>query len=179
MSSSTNFTAYCRCWLFEFKRHELWFICVHVDAIASCFRLQLRFDLSRCKKVSKLGDRSRGWSKGSFSIATTPRYREGATPFPLSLILTLYYWMLSKDVSSTIFKFLVWLDLGLNPGLTGHWWTVYPLGQRAVYIKESTLISKPKLPIKHFDGRTKNSMTLSIAKVRYHTLPLSVPSVWH
>ena len=37
--------------------------------------------------------------------------------------------MLSKEVSSTIFKSLVWLGLGLNPGLPDHWRTLYPLGQ--------------------------------------------------
>ena len=45
----------------------------------------------------------------------------------LSLIRTLYCWVLSKEVSSTIFKSLVWRDLGLNPSLPDHWRTVYPL----------------------------------------------------
>ena len=41
--------------------------------------------------------------------------------------------MLSKEVSSNIFlKSLVWLDLGLNPGLPDHWRTLYPLGQWVV-----------------------------------------------
>ena len=39
--------------------------------------------------------------------------------------------MLSKEVSSTIFKSLVWLGLELNPGLPDHWWTLYPLSQWA------------------------------------------------
>ena len=34
----------------------------------------------------------------------------------LPLIRTLYRWVLSKEISSTILKSLVWLDLGLNPG---------------------------------------------------------------
>ena len=29
---------------------------------------------------------------------------------------------------------MVWHDLGLNPGLTDHWRTIYPLGQWAGYI---------------------------------------------
>ena len=37
--------------------------------------------------------------------------------------------MLSKEVWSTIFKVLIWLDLGLNPGLPDHWGTLYPLDQ--------------------------------------------------
>ena len=35
------------------------------------------------------------------------------------------------EVSSTIFKSLVWCDLGLNPGLPSHWRTLYSLNQRA------------------------------------------------
>ena len=38
--------------------------------------------------------------------------------------------MLRKDISSTIFKSLVWRDLRLNPGLLGHWRTLYPQGER-------------------------------------------------
>ena len=41
----------------------------------------------------------------------------------LPLIHTFYRWELSKEVSSTILKSLVWHDLGLNPGLPDHWWT--------------------------------------------------------
>ena len=37
--------------------------------------------------------------------------------------------MLSKAASSTIFESLVWLDLGLNPGLPDHWRILYSLGQ--------------------------------------------------
>ena len=45
----------------------------------------------------------------------------------LPLIRTLYCWVLSKEVSSTIFKSLVWRDLGLNPGLPDHWRTFIQL----------------------------------------------------
>ena len=41
--------------------------------------------------------------------------------------------MLSKEVSSTIFETLVWLDLGLNPGLLGHWRPFNSLGQWTLY----------------------------------------------
>ena len=34
--------------------------------------------------------------------------------------------MLSKETSSTILEYLVWLGLELNPGLLGHWRTLYP-----------------------------------------------------
>ena len=36
----------------------------------------------------------------------------------LPLIRTLYCWVFSKEVSSTILKSLVWIELGLNPGLS-------------------------------------------------------------
>ena len=55
-----------------------------------------------------------GIQKAPFSIATTP------FPGLLHLIPTLLCWVLSKEVSSTIFESLVRLDLGLNPGLLGH-----------------------------------------------------------
>ena len=63
-----------------------------------------------------------------FSIATTPRCRGRRYSFPWTapifpLVHTLYCWELSKDVSSTILKSLVWHDLGLDPGLLAH----YPL----------------------------------------------------
>ena len=48
----------------------------------------------------------KGDQKAPFSIATTSRWREGATPFPglLHFTLVTYLIMLSKEVSSTIFK---------------------------------------------------------------------------
>ena len=63
-------------------------------------------------------------------------FMEGLHSFPriadtLPLIRTLYCWVLSKEVSSNIFKSLVWRDLGLNPGLPDHLRTLYPLGQWA------------------------------------------------
>ena len=47
----------------------------------------------------------------------------------LALIHTLYCWVLNKASSSTIFESLVWLDLGLNPGLLDPWQTLYWLDQ--------------------------------------------------
>ena len=44
---------------------------------------------------------------------------------PLTLWFVLYNSVLSKATSSTIFESLVWLDLGLNPGLPGHWRRLY------------------------------------------------------
>ena len=59
--------------------------------------------------------------KVPFFIASTGK---GATHFLgllyLPLIHTLYCWMLSKEVSDTIFESLVWFHLELNPYLTDH-----------------------------------------------------------
>ena len=56
---------------------------------------------------------------------------ESTTPSPWFLHFTLDI-LSVKEISSTIFfKPLVWLDLGLNSGLPGHWRTLYPLGQWA------------------------------------------------
>ena len=51
----------------------------------------------------------------------------------LPLIRTL---VLSKDVSSTLFGPLVWLNLGSNRGLSAHWRTLYPLGQWEVLFNQ-------------------------------------------
>ena len=46
--------------------------------------------------------------------------------------------VLSKEASSTIFESLVYLDLGLNPGLPGYWRTFSPLGQWAGILSPSS-----------------------------------------
>ena len=71
--------------------------------------------------------------KVPFSISTTPRCR-GVLSIPwiaaiYPWFLTLYCWVLSKSASSTIFEFLVLLDLGLNPGLPNHWRTLISFDQ--------------------------------------------------
>ena len=80
---------------------------------------------------SKEGDR-----KPPFSIATPPRCKGGTLLFSLNcstlpLIRTLYCWVVSKEVSSTIFKVFGMTRPGLKPGLPDHWRTLHPLGQWA------------------------------------------------
>ena len=72
-----------------------------------------------------------GDPKVHFSIAATPRCRGGYYYFPW--IVPLYPWSLpynaecwEKRYQVPFFKSLVWLDLALNPGLLGYWWTLYP-----------------------------------------------------
>ena len=78
-----------------------------------------------------------GNPKAPFSIVTTQGVKEGTTPFSELLHFTLdpYLIMLSVKQGGIKFHFslksLVWLDLGLNPGVPDHWRTLYPLGQWA------------------------------------------------
>ena len=74
-------------------------------------------------KVSKVGDRSRGRPESSFSIATTPKCRGEHYFFPR--IVPLYPWyipyivVLSKEVSSTIFKVFGMMWPGIEPKSPG------------------------------------------------------------
>ena len=63
-----------------------------------------------------------GDQKAPFSIATTRRCRRGCYSFPwytLPLICTLYCWVLSKAVSSTIFKVYGMTRTGIKPRSPG------------------------------------------------------------
>ena len=64
-----------------------------------------------------------GDQKAPFSIATTPGCRGGRYSFPncstLPLIRTLYCWVLSKEVSSTIFKLFGMTRNGIEPRSSG------------------------------------------------------------
>ena len=67
--------------------------------------------------------------KASFSIAATPRCRGGCYSFPW--IASLYPWSLPYNAECyarrhqvPFFESLTWLDLGLNPGLLDHGWTL-------------------------------------------------------
>ena len=71
---------------------------------------------------------------GPVSLATTPRCRGGCYSFPQDY--SLYPWSLPYNAERLemrhqvpVFESLVWLDLGLNPGLLGHWRILYSLGQ--------------------------------------------------
>ena len=74
--------------------------------------------LSAESLVSRVSDLSRGWPKAPFSIAASPRCRKGATPFQGLLRFT-------HDPHLSVLSTLVWLNLGLNPGLQDHWRTLY------------------------------------------------------
>ena len=82
------------------------------------------------KKV-KLVTIVEGDQKAPFSIATGRVLLFSFDCSTLSSIRTLYCWVLSKEVSSTIFKVFgiePWFP-GLNLGFRDHWRTLYPLVQ--------------------------------------------------
>ena len=77
-----------------------------------------------------------GDPKVPFSIATTPRCREGHNSFPWTT--SLYLWYVPYNPESyarryqvPVFQSFVWLDMGLNSGVTCHCWTLYPMIQWA------------------------------------------------
>ena len=85
------------------------------------------------KSKIKVGDRSR--QKAPFWIVTTPRSRRGRYTFPW--FAPLHSWYLpynaeQEGIKYNSLEFLVWLDLGLNSSLPGHWRTLYPPIQQSV-----------------------------------------------
>ena len=73
-----------------------------------------------------------GDQKAPLSIATTSRCTEGRYSFPwitplYLLIHTLYCWVLSKGVSSIIFKVFGMTRPGIEPRSPGPWRTLYPV----------------------------------------------------
>ena len=74
-------------------------------------------------KVSKVGDRSRGWPEGSLLIATTLMCRGGCYSFtwiaPLYPRYVPYIAVLSEEVSSTIFKVFGMTRPGIEPRSPG------------------------------------------------------------
>ena len=84
--------------------------------------------------ISKVADLSQKWPEGSFSIATMPRRRKGATSFPGLLHFTLdpYLIMLTVKQGEIKYHFLsLWYDStwDWNQVSQAHWQTVYSLGQ--------------------------------------------------
>ena len=95
--------------------------------------------------ISKVGDRSWGRPEGSFSIVTTPKYRErhyslfGLLHFTLDMFLILLnvkQWGIKYHFLSLWYDF----DQGLNPG---HWRTLYYYIYIYIYIYiELLMLSK-------------------------------------
>ena len=97
------------------------------------FQFNISIYFVNTQKV-KLATIFKGELKAPFSLATMLRCRwVDATPFLGLLYFTLnpYFMRLSVNQGGIKYHFLslVWLDVGLNPGLPGHWWTLYSLGQ--------------------------------------------------
>ena len=87
-----------------------------------------------CRDDIKLATLVEGNTKAPFSIATTPRCRGGRYSIPW--IAPVYPWSLhyiaewlARRHQVSFYESLIWLNLGLNPGLLDHWRTLYSLGQ--------------------------------------------------
>ena len=75
--------------------------------------------------LGKVGDLNRGWPECFFSITTTPTCGEGRYYFSWIAPLYLWYSPYNAECSARrhqvpFFESLVWLDLGLNPGISDH-----------------------------------------------------------
>ena len=86
----------------------------------------------------KLATVVEGDPKAPFSLATIRGVREDTTPFPGLLYFTLDTYLIMLNVKQGgikhhFFESLVWFNLGLNPSLLDHWWTLYPLRQWTGY----------------------------------------------
>ena len=93
------------------KIYVCMYICMHV-CVCACV----------CK--SKVGDHSRGRPEGSIFNSYYTKVLERALPLSLDcstllLIRTFYYWVLSKEVSSTILKVLGMTWPGIEPRSPG------------------------------------------------------------
>ena len=74
-------------------------------------------------QVNKVGDCSQGWPEGSlFNSYCTKVLLLSLDCSTLPLIRTLYCWMLSREVSSTIFKVFVMMWNGIEPRSPGSLW---------------------------------------------------------
>ena len=73
-----------------------------------------------------------GDQKAPFSIATTPRCREGRYSFPM--IAPLYPYIAECSARRYQVPFLVCHSLGLNPGLPDHWRTLYPQRRYIIHV---------------------------------------------
>ena len=91
------------------------------------FCMQLTLNLCRHRnnksKVVKLATVVEGDPKAPFLIALTLRCRGECYSFPW--IAPLYPWYMRYQVPF-FKKFLVWVNLGLNPSLPDHWRILYP-----------------------------------------------------
>ena len=104
--------------------------------------------------ISKVGALVEGDPKAPFSTTTTPRCRWGSYFFPG--IDPLYPWsFLIMRHRVPFFESLIWLNLGLNPGLPDHWRTVYSIWQICNLQSKSTRNGQ-FIPRKNVEEEKKN-----------------------
>ena len=125
-------------WLIDFKQQSVLGLrdCILLIIYAQLYvfgehiySIIIMFDIVKSKKV-KL---PKGDQTAPFSIAITPRCERGRHSFSLDcptlpLIRTLYCWMLSKEVSSTIFWILGMTRPGIEPRSSEPLAILYSLG---------------------------------------------------
>ena len=94
--------------------------------------------------IYKLATVVKANQKVPFSIATTPRCREGCYSFPwiapLPLIHTLYCWVLSKEVSITISKVFGMTQLRIEPRSPGPLTNTLSTRPMSLYIRWTKVI---------------------------------------
>ena len=126
-----------------------------------------------CKSKVKLVTLVEGDQKAPFSLTTTPRCREERYSFPW--IALLYPWYvpynaecLARKRQVPFFESLIWLNLGLNPGLPGHWYIWVCVRVRAcvcVYVMDSLIdldFWRPNSSLKDINNWTAYSSDLFI-----------------
>ena len=98
-----------------------------------------------------------------FSIATTPRCRGGRYSFSLDcstlpLMLTLYCWVLSKEVSSTIFKVFGVTRPGIEPRSPGSLANTLPTGPMSRLCNTNNMATVTWFQL--YSANTNNLLTL-------------------
>ena len=90
--------------------------------------------------VSKVGDRNRGWLEGFlFDSYYTYVLLHSLDCSTLPLILTLYYWVLSKEASNTIFWVFGMTRPRIEPRFPDYWQTLYSLSHDSHFIAAEPL----------------------------------------
>ena len=121
--------------------------------------------------ISKVGD-----LKAPFPIATTPKCRGGHYSFLWIVPLCPWYIPYNAECKARqhqvpFFESLVWLDMGLNPGLQAHWWKLQLLGQWRRYICTIIVYNLPKLNTLNIDRSLIKENYFVLKKTRSRCYP--------
>ena len=125
----------CTFWVIKGKEKKQ-IIFLYISIVVFLCNTTVAGGISLYVKKVKLATIVEGDPKAPFSIATTPRCRGRALLLSLDcstlpLMHTLYCWMLSKEVSSTIFKVFGMMRPGTEPRSPGPLTNTLPTSQWA------------------------------------------------